>query len=106
VTIVYAIGSLEEDTLGVVVQTIAVGEEAGTETTTTTAAPAPAPAPGAGTTDTTTVPVPQGVPSGTSGIAADSGSTFPVGIAVALGSLALVGIAVSGRGLALARRRS
>lgn len=103
-TIVYAIGSLEEDTLGVVVQTIAVGEEAGTETTTTTAAPAPAP--GAGTTDTTTVPVPQGVPSGTSGIAADSGSTFPVGIAVALGSLALVGIAVSGRGLALARRRS
>jgi uncharacterized ion transporter superfamily protein YfcC len=104
VTIVYAIGSLEEDTLGVVVQTIAVGEEAGTETTTTTAAPAPAP--GAGTTDTTTVPVPQGVPSGTSGIAADSGSTFPVGIAVALGSLALVGIAVSGRGLALARRRS
>ncbi len=101
VTIVYAIGSLEDDTLGVVVQTITVGEAAGEETTTTTAAPAPG-----GPTETTPVPVPSEVPSGTSGIAADGGSTFPVGIAVALGSLALVGIAVSGRGLVLARRRT
>lgn len=99
VTIVYAIGSLEDDTLGVVVQTISVGEEAGTDTTTT------APAAGGTTTDTTAVPVPSGVPSGTSGIAADDGSSFPVTLAVGLGSLALVGIAVSGRTLAVARRR-
>jgi hypothetical protein len=101
VTIVYAIGSLEDDTLGVVVQTISVGEEAG-ETTTTTAAPGATPAP----TDTTAVPVPSGVPSGASGLAADDGSSFPTGAAVALATLALVGIAASGRGLVLARRRS
>lgn len=99
VTIVYAIGSLEDDTLGVVVQTISVGEEAGGETTTTTAA-------AGGTTDTTAVPVPSGVPSGTSGIAAEDGSSFPTGIAVALASLALVGVAASGRNIVAARRRS
>lgn len=100
VTIVYAIGSLEDDTLGVVVQTIEVGEDAGTDTTTTAAPSA------GGTTDTTAVPVPSGVPSGTSGLAADGGSSFPTGIAAVLATLALAGIVVSGRSLAAARRQS
>jgi hypothetical protein len=98
VTIVYAIGSLEDDTLGVVVQTIRVGEDAAAETTTTTAAP--------GTTGTTAVPVPHGVPSGTSGLAADGGSSFPAATAAGLAAVALAGIAVSGRSLVAARRRS
>jgi hypothetical protein len=98
VTIVYAIGSLEDDTLGVLVQTIEVGEAG--ETTTTTAAPGGTEAPG------TTVPVPSGVPSGTGGLAAEDGSSFPAGLAAGLAALALVGIAVSGRTLAVARRRS
>ena len=107
-TIVYAIGSLQDKTLGVIVQTIKVGEKAG-ETTTTTAAPttgntgnnggtaSPAPNP---------VPVPKGVQSGNSGNAASGGSSFPVAAAAALLALAMTGIAVSGRSLALARRRS
>jgi hypothetical protein len=101
VTIVYAIGSLQDETLGVLVQTIEVGEAAG-ETTTTTAAPA---APGT-EAPASTVPVPSGVPSGTGGIAAEDGSSFPVGLAAGLAALALVGIAVSGRTLAVARRRA
>jgi hypothetical protein len=99
VTIVYAIGSLEDESLGVLVQTLTVGEEAAAGATTT----AP---PATGSTDTTDVPVPSGVPSGTSGLAADGGSTFPTGAAAALAMVALAGIAASGRGLVLARRRS
>lgn len=99
VTIVYAIGSLEDESLGVLVQTLSVGEEAAAGTTTT----AP---PATGATDTTAVPVPSGVPSGTSGLAAEGGSTFPTGAAAALALVAIAGIAVSGRGLVLARRRS
>lgn len=95
VTIVYAIGSLEEQTLGAVVQTITVGEEEG-------AAPAPTEpeAPDAGG-----VPVPSGVPSGDSGLAAEGSSSFPLVGALALGTLALAGIGVASRGLALARRQ-
>ncbi len=103
VTIVYAIGSLEDDTLGVLVQTISVGEEA--EAAAPTTPPTPA-APSAGPTDTTAVPVPAGVPSGTSGLAADDGSSFPTGFAVALASLAVIGIVASGRSVVGARRRS
>ena len=88
VTIVYAIGSLEEQTLGVVVQTLQVDEEAAAATTT-----AP-------------VPVPDGVPAGDSGLAAGGGSSFPVGIAAALGLLAVVGIVASTRSVAQARSRS
>ncbi len=100
VTIVYAVGSLEDDSLGVLVQTITVGEEAGAEP------PATPPAPGPGTPATTAVPVPSGVPSGTSGLAADGGSSFPTAAAAALAALALTGIAVSSRSIAAARRRS
>ena len=89
-----------------VVQTIEVGEEGGTDTTTTTAAPATDAGSGSGTTAPSAVPVPSGVPSGTSGLAADGGSTFPVGAAAALLALALVGLVVAGRGIALDRRRS
>lgn len=101
VTIVYAIGSLEDETLGAVVQTITVGE-ASTETPTTEAPPvtaAPGPAP------TNAVPVPAGVPSGDSGLAATGGSSFPVALAVGTALLALGGIAVSSRSLLGSRRR-
>lgn len=96
-TIVYAIGSLEEGNLGVLVQTITVGEEA--------AAPAPTDPPAADA-EPDQVPVPTGVPSGTGGLAADRGASFPLLPAAALASLALVGIAASTRGLVAARRRS
>lgn len=94
VTIVYAIGSLQDDTLGAVVQTITVGEEAGEGPPATDP---PAAGPGG-------VPVPSGVPSGDSGLAATGGSSFPVSIALGLGALALIGVGVSVRSLALARR--
>jgi hypothetical protein len=100
VTIVYAIGSLEDDTLGVLVQTIAVGEEADAEVPPTTEAPAPT-QPGQAP-----VPVPTGVPSGTGGLAADGGSSFPMLPAAALATLALMGLAFSSRTLVAARRRS
>lgn len=100
VTIVYAIGSLEDDTLGAVVQTITVGEDAAAPTPTTTpAGEAPAGTP------TTAVPVPAGVPSGDSGLAADGGSSFPVGLALGTGVLALAGLAASTRSVVAARRR-
>jgi hypothetical protein len=89
VTIVYAIGSLEEETLGALVQTIQVGEE--TAPTTPTTEP---------------VPVPSGVPAGDSGLAAGGGSSFPTGAALAIVALALAGAAVSARSLAAARSRS
>jgi hypothetical protein len=87
VTIVYAIGSLSDDTLGVLVQTIEVGEAAATPTT---AAPTTAP-----------VPVPSGVPSGDSGVAADraDASLFPL----ALGAAGITGLALAGRAM---RRRA
>ena len=93
VTIVYAIGSLEAQNLGVLVQTLDVGE---------VAAPAQEPS----TTTTAPVPVPDAVPAGGSGIAAESGSSFPVGIATVLGLVAVTGLVVSGRSLAEARSRS
>ncbi|CAN5505879.1 hypothetical protein BH10ACT1_BH10ACT1_11660 [soil metagenome] len=96
VTIVYAIGSLEDDTLGAVVQTITVGEQSAE--TPTTAAPGAAP--------TTAVPVPDGVPSGDSGLAADGGSSFPTALALGTAVLALAGLAISTRTLVGARRRS
>lgn len=97
VTIVYAIGSLEEETLGAVVQTISVGEE---EATTETTEPAPAPE------SQDPVPVPTEVPAGDSGLAASGGSSFPTGIAAAVAIVALAGLAFSARSLAAARERS
>lgn len=101
VTIVYAIGSLADETLGAAVQTITVGEEPAevpaTDAPPVTEAPTASP--------TTAVPVPAGVPSGTSGLAADGGSSFPVGLAIGTGVLALVGMAVSTRSIVAARRR-
>lgn len=91
VTIVYAIGSLEEDTLGAVVQTITVGEA---EATTP-----PVSDPGA----SDEVPVPDGVPAGNSGLAADSGSRFPTGLALGVGLLAILGFALSARSIVAAR---
>ena len=91
VTIAYAIGSLEEDTLGAVVQTIQVGEQEA-------AAPA-------GPTDQP-VPVPSGVPAGDSGLAADDGSSFPAEAALATVALALVGAGIAAHSLTTARRRS
>lgn len=102
VTIVYAIGSLEDDTLGAAIQTITVGEEPAEAPATTVPA---AEAPAAGAPTPAPVPVPAGVPSGDSGLAADGGSSFPVGLALGAGVLALAGIAVSTRTLAVARRR-
>ncbi len=102
VTIVYAIGSLADDTLGALVQTITVGEEAG-EAPTTTAPAGEAPAETPAPTTAAPVPVPAGVPSGDSGLAADGGSSFPVGMALGAGLLALAGIAVSTRTLAARR---
>jgi len=102
VTVVYAIGSLTGETLGVAVQTIDVGQQAAA-TTTTTAAPAPTTA--APTPTTVAVPVPLGVPSGDSGVAA-GGSSFPVGLAAAVAAVALLGLGVGGRSLLAARRGS
>jgi hypothetical protein len=91
VTIVYAFGSLEEQSLGVLVQTLQVGEEEAPAEETTTTAP---------------VPVPDEVPAGGAGLAADSGSGFPVGVAAALGMVAMVGLVASARSLAEAKSRS
>lgn len=98
VTIVYAIGSLEDGTLGAAVQTITVGEEAAEETPTTEAPAAPAPEAPANQ-----VPVPNAVPSGDAGIAADGGSSFPVAAAATLALLGLAGIGISTRRLVGAR---
>jgi hypothetical protein len=86
-TIVYAIGSLEDETLGVLVQTLQVGEEAAAPTT---AAPTTAP-----------VPVPSGVPSGDSGVAA--GDTGTDVAPFAFGAAGIAGLAVASRAL---RRRA
>lgn len=97
VTIVYAIGSLEGESLGAAVQTITVGEEAAEETP-STEAPAPeTPAPG------NQVPVPNAVPSGDAGIAATGGSSFPVAAAVTVALLGVAGIGISTRKLVGAR---
>lgn len=90
VTTVYAIGSLEDDTLGAVVQTITVGEEQ------------------APTDDTTPdeVPVPDGVPAGGSGDAADRGPAFPTTAALVVAGGALLALALSVRSLAAARGRA
>ena len=107
VTIVYAIGSLEGETLGVVVQTITVGEE---ETAAPEAPAEPAPesegSPAPEASPTTEVPVPSGVPAGSGGLAADGGSTFPVGPAAAAMVGALAALTFSTRSLIVARRRS
>lgn len=92
VTVVYAIGSLTGKTLGVAVQVITVGQQ----TTPTTPTPTPTP--------TATVPVPRGVPSGDSGLAAGTSSSFPVAPAFAVGLLALAGVALAGRSLRAADR--
>ena len=96
-TTVSAIGSLEDDNLGVLVQTIEAGEAAGEATP-----PAEAPAQ---ETPASEVPVPSGVPSGDSGLAASGGSTFPTGIALTVGAAAVAGMLVSARALAAARNR-
>jgi hypothetical protein len=91
VTVVYAIGSLEEETLTVVTQSLAVGQEPGEEaTTTTTEAPT--------TTTTPPVPVPGGVPAGGSGVAAEGADGPPL----ALGAAALI-LAVSALYFGVAR---
>lgn len=89
VTIVYAIGSLDDGTLGALVQTITVGEDSGP------VAPVEP--------RDEHVPVPRAVPSGDSGIAAGGASSFPVGVALALLAAAAVAIAVSARSLIAAR---
>jgi hypothetical protein len=78
VTIVYAIGSLEADTLGVVVQTVEVGVEAAAAPTATTAAPA--------------APLPSGVNAGDSGLAASASGPSMVLLAGIAGLAAFVGI--------------
>ena len=75
VSIVYAIGSLEAETLGVAVQTLEVGVEAAAAPT-TTAAPAP---------------VPSGVNAGDSGLAASASEPNMVLLAGIAGLAALVG---------------
>lgn len=75
VTIVYATGSLEDDTLGVAIQTLQVGVEAAAATTTT----APA------------APVPSGVNAGDSGLAASASGPSMVLLAGIAGLAALVG---------------
>lgn len=103
VTVVYAIGSLEEQSLGALVQTIPVGEDA--PSTPGTPDPAPAsPAPGGGGSGAGAVPVPAGVPAGDSGLAAEGGSSFPMALGVGVAALALTGFAASSR-LAAAQRR-
>ncbi len=104
VTVVYAIGSLTGQSLGVAVQTIQVGQQAA-ETTTTTSTTAPTTATTAAPSTTAAVPVPRGVPSGDSGLAA-SGSSFPTGLAAAAAALALVGIGIGTRTSRAARRES
>jgi hypothetical protein len=96
-TIVFVIGSLDGDTLDAAIQTIDVGEQEGAGTAVEGA-----------TLDAagSDMAVPQGVPSGDSGLAARSGSTFPTGVALAAAGLALVGITVSGRGLLRNGRRA
>jgi hypothetical protein len=89
VTIVYAIGSLEDDSLGAVVQTLTVGEDAATAPTTEPAAPGP----------TDSVPVPAGVPSGDSGLAAGGGSSFPTTVALGIAVFALAGVVLAARSL-------
>jgi hypothetical protein len=83
-TIVYAIGSLEADTLGVVVQNLPVGVDA--------AAPAPAPS----------APVPTAVNAGDSGLAADASGPSVVLLAGIAGMAALAG---TGGAVSLARAR-
>jgi hypothetical protein len=93
-TIVYAIGSLQDDTLDVLVQTIAVGEAAAAAPA--PAAPAPAaPAPAAGGS----AQVPAGVPAGSAGLVAPS---IPVAL-VAAGGLGL--LVAAGGAVQLARPR-
>lgn len=103
VTVVYAIGSLEEQSLGAVVQTIPVGEEAPAPSGGPDPAPA-APAPSAGGSNPRSVPVPAGVPAGDSGLAAEGGSSFPTAVGLGIAALALTGFAASTR-LAAAQRR-
>ena len=98
-TIVYAVGSLDAQTLKPVVQTLSVGV-ADAETTPTTVAPAATPTPTP--TATTAAPVPTRIESGDSGLAASA--TGPNGaILVAAGGLALM-VGTSGA-LALVRVR-
>ena len=88
-TIVYAIGSLEADSLGVVVQSLPVGVDAAT------APPAAAPtAPAA--------PVPTAVNAGDSGLAADASGPSLVLLAGVAGVAALAG---TGGAVSLARAR-
>jgi hypothetical protein len=88
-TIVYAIGSLEADTLGVVVQTLPVGVDAAAAPT-----PAPTPAPAA--------PVPTAVNAGNSGLAADASGPSTVLLA---GIAALAVLAGTSGAVSLARAR-
>jgi len=97
VTVVYAIGSLEDDSLGAVVQTIQVGEQEAPAAAAPAAPAAPAEEP---------MPVPSGVPAGDSGLAADAGSSFPTQAALAAVAVALIGAGISAYSLTAARRRS
>lgn len=90
-TIVYAVGSLEDDTLDVLVQTVALAA----------AAPAPTtPAPGG--TGSTGGSTPAGVPAGNAGLVDDSAVPAAVALAGGLGLLVAAGGGVS---LARARRQ-
>jgi len=91
-TIVYAIGSLQADSLGVLVQQIQVGVEAVEETPTTTEAPTPESA-----------PVPTRVDTGNSGLATDS--TGPnVALLATIAGLAAVAGTTGAVSLARSRR--
>lgn len=99
-TIVYAIGSLDAQNLGVVVQSLPVGTvptpPEPTPPAPTPPAPAPAPNPGA--------PVPDRVDSGDSGLAAERTSTDLTFLAT-LGALALASGGAGALALARSRRR-
>lgn len=75
VTIVYAVGSLEESTLTALTQTISGLEVSGSAES---------------------APVPSGVPSGDSGLVAEDGNSFPA-LAVAMVAIAGLGIVFFGR---------
>lgn len=93
-TIVYATGSLEGESLGVAVQQIEVGVEAAEETPTTTVAP--------GEPQPEAAPVPTRVDTGNSGLATDSSGPNAAVLATVAGLAVLAG---SAGAVSLARTR-
>ncbi len=94
-TVVYAVGSLADGTLDLLVREVSVGEQAAPAGP---AAPAPAPGTGTGSGSGST---PAGVPAGTGGLV-DDGTGLPASVLLASG----LGLAVAaGGGLRLARTR-